>query len=98
MPTLVETVREIQENVEWSLAHRFHRLCGAVIASIEQSETVMRLMEGSDEPKSDEWPSLATIKERYVAKVLAFTKGNKQATARILGIDRKTLDRAYLGK
>jgi two-component system, NtrC family, response regulator AtoC len=37
--------------------------------------------------------SLAEIEGRYVARVLAHTGGNKQAAARILRIDRKTLDR-----
>lgn len=42
---------------------------------------------------SDEWISLAEMEEKYVAKVLAHTGGNKQAAARILNIDRKTLTR-----
>ena len=37
--------------------------------------------------------SLAVVEGRYVAKVLAHTRGNKQAAARILEVDRKTLDR-----
>ena len=41
----------------------------------------------------EEWPLLATIEGRYVAKVLAHTSGNKQAASRLLGVDRKTLDR-----
>jgi DNA-binding NtrC family response regulator len=36
---------------------------------------------------------LSVIENRHVAKVLAHTKGNKQAAARLLDIDRKTLDR-----
>ena len=36
---------------------------------------------------------LSTIEERHVARVLAYTGGNKQAAARILGIDRTTLQR-----
>ena len=42
---------------------------------------------------SEEWVSLAEIEGRYVAKVLAHTRGNKQAAARVLRVDRKTLDR-----
>jgi len=42
---------------------------------------------------SEEWVSLAEIEGRYVAKVLAYTRGNKQAAARVLRVDRKTLDR-----
>jgi DNA-binding NtrC family response regulator len=41
----------------------------------------------------EEWPPLAEIEGRYVARVLAHTGGNKQAAARLLGVDRKTLDR-----
>ena len=40
-----------------------------------------------------EWPSLAELEENYVARVLAHTNGNKQAAARMLGVDRKTVDR-----
>jgi transcriptional regulator of acetoin/glycerol metabolism len=41
----------------------------------------------------EEWPALSTVEGRYVARVLAHTRGNKQAAARVLEIDRKTLDR-----
>ena len=41
----------------------------------------------------DEWVSLSEIEGRYVARVLEHTGGNKQAAARILAVDRKTLDR-----
>lgn len=37
--------------------------------------------------------SLADIEGRHVSRVLGHTRGNKQAAARILGVDRKTLDR-----
>ncbi len=40
-----------------------------------------------------EWQTLAAMEEKYVAQVLASTGGNKQAAARILNIDRKTLTR-----
>jgi two-component system response regulator AtoC len=41
----------------------------------------------------DEWVPLSDVEGRYVAKVLAHTRGNKQAAARLLEVDRKTLDR-----
>ena len=44
-------------------------------------------------PEKEEWPSLAEIEGRHVARVLAHTRGNKQAASRVLGVDRKTLDR-----
>lgn len=39
------------------------------------------------------WPELSVIEQRYVRRVLEHTNGNKQAAARILDIDRKTLSR-----
>jgi DNA-binding NtrC family response regulator len=41
----------------------------------------------------EDWTSLAEVEGRYVAKMLQHTGGNKQAAARLLEIDRKTLDR-----
>lgn len=40
-----------------------------------------------------EFPTLSEMEAQYVARVLESTKGNKQAAARILNIDRKTLSR-----
>src|SRR2546429_1742323 len=40
-----------------------------------------------------DWPQLTEIEGRYVARVLQYTGGNKQAASRVLGVDRKTLDR-----
>src|SRR6185369_2585412 len=40
-----------------------------------------------------DWVTLSEIEGRYVARVLAHTGGNKQAAARVLAVDRKTLDR-----
>jgi len=53
-------------------------------------------VEGSEEPApltAQEWLSLAEVEGRYVTRVLEHTRGNKQAAARLLGVDRKTLDR-----
>ena len=47
----------------------------------------------TDEMDKTDWLSLAKMEERYVARVLAHTGGNKQAAARLLNIDRKTLAR-----
>ena len=41
----------------------------------------------------DDWVTLSEIEGRYVARVLDHTRGNKQAAARVLAVDRKTLDR-----
>jgi len=42
---------------------------------------------------AEELTSLSVIEGRYVERVLIQTHGNKQAAARILDVDRKTLDR-----
>jgi transcriptional regulator with GAF, ATPase, and Fis domain len=44
-------------------------------------------------PPADDWTSLSEVEGHYVARVLAHTRGNKQAAARLLEVDRKTLDR-----
>jgi DNA-binding NtrC family response regulator len=36
---------------------------------------------------------LSGVERRYVVKVLSHNRGNKQAAARLLELDRKTLDR-----
>jgi DNA-binding NtrC family response regulator len=41
----------------------------------------------------DDWVTLSVIEGRYVTRVLEHTGGNKQAAARVLAVDRKTLDR-----
>jgi two-component system response regulator AtoC len=47
----------------------------------------------SEPEEKQEWPLLSEIEGRYVARVLQHTGGNKQAASRVLGVDRKTLDR-----
>ncbi len=44
-------------------------------------------------PNTEAWPTLAQIEADYVKKVLGHTKGNKQAAARVLHVDRKTIER-----
>jgi two-component system response regulator HydG len=49
---------------------------------------------GTDERElSGDLPTLEQLEARYVARVLAFAKGNMSKAARILGVDRKTLYR-----
>lgn len=43
--------------------------------------------------KAEPLTTLSEVEGKYVARVLEHTGGNKQAAARILGVDRKTLDR-----
>jgi transcriptional regulator of acetoin/glycerol metabolism len=42
---------------------------------------------------TEDLPFLSDIERVYVVHVLRHTRGNKQAAARILNVDRKTLDR-----
>ena len=42
---------------------------------------------------SGDLPTLDQLEARYIARVLAFTKGNMSKAAKILGVDRKTLYR-----
>jgi two-component system, NtrC family, response regulator AtoC len=46
-----------------------------------------------EQPVIQDWVPLSEIEGRYVARVLEHTGGNKQAAARVLEVDRKTLDR-----
>jgi transcriptional regulator with GAF, ATPase, and Fis domain len=42
---------------------------------------------------AEDFPSLSDLEGRYIARVLAHTKGNMSKAAKILGVDRKTLYR-----
>jgi len=54
---------------------------------------ISRTNGSADQSEHEEWVPLSRIEGRYVTKVLEHTRGNKQAAARLLGVDRKTLDR-----
>ncbi|MGA9998272.1 MAG: sigma-54 dependent transcriptional regulator [Pyrinomonadaceae bacterium] len=56
-------------------------------------EAATGALENKPETTVEEWPSLAEVEGRYVARVLHHTRGNKQAAARLLQVDRKTLER-----
>jgi len=47
----------------------------------------------AESESAEDWVTLSEIEGRYVARVLEHTRGNKQAAARVLSVDRKTLDR-----
>ena len=76
--------------------------CDGTIRAKDLPERVRNNSHRSDDDRSsnlaadrapEEWLPLAGIEGRYVARVLAHTGGNKQAASRVLGVDRKTLDR-----
>lgn len=62
---------------------------------VEAKDLPQRVREGEAGKGSanEEWVTLSKIEGQYVARVLEHTRGNKQAAARVLAIDRKTLDR-----
>jgi two-component system, NtrC family, response regulator AtoC len=91
-------VRELENAVVHAVA-----LCGNVVRPADLPERVRDYrppqVEEADAaevhlpPAGDEWPKLSEVEGRYVGRVLAHTGGNKQAAARLLGVDRKTLER-----
>ena len=60
--------------------------------SVQLNETITNFVNESA-LNPPEWNSLAEMQAKYVRQVLEHTKGNKQAAARLLQIDRKTLAR-----
>lgn len=58
--------------------------------AVSETDIASEVVQGDQE---EEIVSLAEIEGRYVARVLQHTRGNKQAAARLLSVDRKTLDR-----
>jgi DNA-binding NtrC family response regulator len=62
-------------------------------AEAAPGESAERPAQVTDAVLEEEWPSLDEVEKRYVARVLQHTGGNKQAAARLLEIDRKTIER-----
>lgn len=59
---------------------------------LDQLKTTRALAKPETAPTKT-WPTLPEIEGTYVGHVLRHTGGNKQQAARILDVDRKTLDR-----
>jgi DNA-binding NtrC family response regulator len=59
----------------------------------EHPEDISSETSAPAEPANGDWVTLSEIEGRYVNRVLEHTRGNKQAAARVLAVDRKTLDR-----
>ena len=92
-------IRELENAVVRATA-----ICDGIIRVKDLPERVQRFFKNKSDGSgqqleamtpavAEEWPKLSIIEGRYVAKVLAHTRGNKQAAARLMEIDRKTLDR-----
>ncbi len=90
-------IRELENAVVRAAA-----MCDGAIREQDLPERVRRhKVEAEPGVRSDatevhevtEWVTLAEVEGRYVTRVLAHTRGNKQAAARLLGVDRKTVER-----
>lgn len=68
------------------------KLLSLLIDEIGSAKKIANLEAIQTEIK-EEWPTLDDVEGAYVEAVLRHTHGNKQAAARLLNVDRKTLDR-----
>jgi DNA-binding NtrC family response regulator len=86
-------IRELENAVVRAAA-----LCDSVVRPEDLPERVRhggKVKEGGEDAPSatEEWITLDEAEKRYVSRVLAYTGGNRQAAARLLNVDRKTIDR-----
>ncbi len=92
-------IRELENAVVRAVA-----LCGGEVRPEDLPEQIRRYQvpcsggearPGTDSagPESERWLTLAEVEADYVKRVLAHTKGNKQAAVRLLNVDRKTVER-----
>lgn len=68
-----------------------HHVGEAAAAALPESQTGEK--PEKEISKENEWPTLAGMEAKYAAQVLAHTGWNKQAAARLLDVDYKTLTR-----
>lgn len=71
---------------------RLHEILSVILDEIRSAKKTDNPA-ALDDKRKEKWPFLADIERVYVEQVLRHTRGNKQAAARILNVDRKTLDR-----
>jgi len=90
-------IRELENAVARAVA-----LCDSIVRPQDLPERVRHSVDQSrldtetdfqSTPAAEEMLSLSEIERRHIVRVLSRTGGNKQAAARILGIDRTTLQR-----
>src|SRR5689334_20227103 len=86
----VRLVAGSHRNVEDEVAAG--RFSHDLFACLNRASIVMPLLRVPHQANND-WVTLSVIEGRYVARTLEHTGGNKQAAARLLAVDRKTLDR-----
>jgi len=76
-------VRELQNLIEGAVS----------LADREIDAELIRSLLGTPSLSSPEPLDLETLERRHIARVIKLTEGNKTEAARILGVDRKTLQR-----
>ena len=89
-------VRELEHAVIRSVA-----MCDGTVLAQDLPEHIRDHCESITKPTNvdiggahvQDWPSLENVEADYVARALIHANWNKQATARLLNIDRKTLER-----
>lgn len=97
----IEEAPDLGHERKWSIV-----FCDVILSGADGSNGLQRPKQiwltpapGASVPEierasvQEEWSSLSAVEGRYIQEVLTHTHGNKQAAARILKIDRKTLDR-----
>jgi len=77
-------VRELQNLVEGAVSLADRRV---------EAELLRSLLGGAGEVAGPEPLDLSGVERRHIARVLQMVRGNKSEAARILGVDRKTLQR-----
>jgi DNA-binding NtrC family response regulator len=91
-------VRELENAVAHAAA-----FCDTTVRLEDLPERIRNFGHATDDERSaadalstkegEDWLSLDQMERRYVERALSHTRGNKQAAARLLKIDRKTLSR-----
>ncbi len=76
-------VRELQNLIEGAVS----------LAERDIDADLIRSLMGTPMQQSPEPLDLATLERRHIARVLKLTGGNKSEASKILGLDRKTLQR-----
>jgi len=85
-------VRELENVVERAIAlTRFDQIVVEDLPDKIRQHQSQNWVVAADDP--DELPTLEALERRYIRRVLEASGGNKTQTARILGVDRRTLYR-----
>ncbi|TNF97772.1 MAG: sigma-54-dependent Fis family transcriptional regulator [Gammaproteobacteria bacterium] len=78
-------IRELRNLVERHIA-----LADEPIMHISESDNLQHA-EKLPSTETEDWPSLRTLEDRYIRRVLSHTDDNRERAAAILGIDKSTL-------